>query len=280
MGNCLLTEYKSVVNNDALGVYGEFKIILTREGDTAGEGLIMKGGGIITTSNAINVYELTEIWGELTNLVASNVTSFSVVDNNKLYAYVPQVKGDTTLKASDKYSITLISNRMVGNKLIKLNKNDLSVFNGLMALTRLQITSSGIKGDISNLGELTSLSILEFDLDNVNMYGDISSLKELTALTRIDFNTNTKIVGEVKALGGMSLLTRIGLNGSGVSGSMEDLVSAWRISKGTSGNVTASYVKYWGTVTLGGVKMTEDENIPTNANNIAWTSSTITIAHV
>jgi len=112
---------------------------------------------------------------------------------------------------------------------------DISVF-GKINIQKVRLQLTGVYGDIKNLSSNTRISVLNFT-DSKGIYGNVSDISNLVNLTSVLFTGCDKIVGNVSSLGTLVNATLISLNGSGISGTCDELAQALKTNGKTSGTV-------------------------------------------
>ena len=128
----------------------------------------------------------------------------------------------------------------------------------------LNLGSTQVSGDISNIKPLTKLQTL--NLDNSKVTGSINSFNALTNLTSISISVE-QVTGDIINLGSLVNLTNIGLGKSNISGTIESFVQAQRAAGRSSAQITGSSVR-WGNVTFDG---------SITKGTLSWTPTTMTM---
>ena len=141
--------------------------------------------------------------------------------------------------------------------------------------------SVGLTGDIlSALSNSKSLVYLLMS-DGGDITGDLTSIKDLTKLQEITMVNCKKVVGNISAFGSMLALNRLYIVATGVTGSFEQLVQAYRSNGKTSGSITIANAHLWDTITYEGLAVAEWQrtNLPNKTElTLSWTASSISLA--
>lgn len=247
MGNCLVTKLNGVCNNPQLKKLGELLISIKKvDNPTRGsQGFSVKlskdtdltiiGDGYFTD------YTLLPNNGNTLHANANVLTNFWVKCNS-----------ECSISIKNKYNLMELNLRDSGAG-IDVNNNksfDIGELSYSTELTKLDITSTSVYGDISALKNCTKLvqflasesnvngdikalaackSLTNLYLGNTNVDGDISYLAALVNL--IDLHLyKTKVHGNISVIANLKKLPSVNMFDTAVSGDISTLASATQLT--------------------------------------------------
>ena len=178
--------------------------------------LILSGTSNIGYAQAINP-PLSERTPQIRDAIVAAVPDVNTADDvtaahlAAITTLTPAFRGITSLKAGDFNGLTALtylnlSGNSTGNAI-----SDISVLEDLTTLTTLYLAGASIS-DISFLENLTTLETLYLTANSIS---DISSLKNLTALTELSLGENS--VSDISALADLTNLTTLILDSNSIS---------------------------------------------------------------
>lgn len=234
--NCLVTKYKSTVQDDSLLRIGEMRVKVTSvDSPNAGTQSIK-----IITSAPVTLEIIGD--GYFTDSTLSENKGKTISANG--YSLIYFSNGNFEVAILNKYALTEFNITAVGgtisnNKAINIKDlsysdinilnvensksyGDISALKNMKNLTSIQAGSSQLSGDISNIKDLTLLSLLNLG-NNKEITGNISAISNLTNLNSVALY-NTKVTGDIANLRGLTKVTLLNLQGlTGVYGDISNL---------------------------------------------------------
>lgn len=274
--NCLLTKLKATVNDDSLD-------ILITDDYLRMELPVATSVGV---DNAVVIYGTNE---DPVDIEVLDGTITRVPDGSTLIDSTHALIGSTYMDNSTQGFVVSSTNSTV--HVIVKNPDKVKGISGIVSVT----------GGISQIEKMTGLEVFyintnnrgysspAFSLSDIgwgsftslirladlygNITGDISSLSALPAtMTQISLNNNSEITGNINSLGKFTNLTILGLNGTGITGTVESFVQAMRANGKTTNSEGINIGNTLSNATFNGA------TIPSGtAKTLTWTASTITI---
>lgn len=241
--NCLVTKYKSTVQDDSLLRIGEMRVKVTSvDSPSAGTQSIK-----IITSAPVTLEIIGD--GYFTDATLSENKGKTISVNG--YSLIYFSNGNFEVAILNKYALTEFDITAVGgtfsnNKAIDIKDlsysdinvlnvensksyGDISVLKNMKNLTAIQALNAQLSGDISNVKGLTSLSVLNLG-NNTEITGDISTISNLTNLTTVGL-FNTKVTGDIANLRGLTKVISLNLqNLKGIYGDVSNLRSCVKLT--------------------------------------------------
>jgi len=241
-----ITKYQSAVNNDKLLRLGELRIKYN-----ANPNATIWSRGLCFDSISETSLELIggssdyfKTDSESSNL-GRNVSYLRNTANNQNSVAISGTD-DIELAILNKYNLTHLQ---LTPHLGDYGKNgygrkdasfDISQLRFSTKLTTLDVSSSAVSGDISNLKNLTNLTNLNLSFCK-NISGDISNLKNLTNLTNLNLSYCINISGDISALSSLSSITFLAVNYTSISGSLDSIANLTNLKNlELPGTVTAT----------------------------------------
>lgn len=242
--NCLKEVLKGTVTNDSLAKVGELKLVIKKNATTPSQyasELPLKNSKSFVVRATGGAY-FTEAYNTGTHL-----TELTIPANTSKNIYVGNEDG--YIFVSEKYTLDTIGDGYVKNVIITYA--DTADFKYSTPLRYLTI-GNGLVGNAANLSGLTNLyylfaggcysedlsfvkssSLVYLYLDGNDLKGNISELPTLNSLTNLTIDCAKNIKGTATNLANFPVACSIDIHGSGITGSIEDLVSAL-IAKGNA----------------------------------------------
>ena len=119
--------------------------------------------------------------------------------------------GDYALSLFNKYAITTMNMPYTNQAGTYTNHYhwgvNLADFNGMDALTSLNLHYAGTYGSLTNVGRLYNLSTLNVIANTTHITGDLADIAGLTALKSLNLFQASMITGDISSLAGMTELT-------------------------------------------------------------------------
>ena len=174
----------------------------------------------------------------------------------------------------------------MGSKLCLVSKYDLtklSMTKGLIDLdglmyssefTHLSLFYCGITGGgLNSFREHRKLVSFEVSQCDNTLSGDIASLANCTNMERLNVIASSHVSGNIASLGTVTALTYLGIADTGVTGALEDFVSAQIRSGRSSGTIAIPYARAC-KITYQGVQIAQNSSVPSATGNekFSWTS--------
>lgn len=245
MENCLVTKLKGNVNNNSLMKVGELHISVkaneTAPNQYASE-LTLRNETEAFTVRATNGAYFTESFNTGTHL-----TSIDIPKMKTKSIYVGNSDGDIFIEG--KYSLMFLGNAVVHN--VDIMFMDTEQLKYAEKIAQINFGTKGLTGDLGDLLDKPLLNLLAgsevtgksigFTSTNIriltiagnhNVEGNLAELPTMQDCTLFDVNDSPNITGNVAQLAEFPLETGLNIYLSGITGSIEDLVSAY-ISKGS-----------------------------------------------
>ena len=271
--NCLVTELKASVSNDALLKVGEFfiDIIARSTVDENSSSLLLRNNTENITVNAIEGAYFAESYADLSD-PAKRLTSISIDANTSKMLYVGNSNG--RLKISGKYTMNYLGYyNDVTRPMMMLDLSDVKYSTNLAILG-----ISWCKGSLSNILDkslqylnivgddiysdtisFTGTAFQRFVLHSNNVSGNISQLPSMPNLSILDISRCTKITGNVADLAKLPASCTTNIGGTVIYGTLEGLVASFVDSHSTSTYENKNiYTGFLENVTFGGNNYTID----------------------
>ena len=226
MSDCLVTKLKGSVGDSSLPILGGFEME------------IKANAGYVEFLSTGCTFKRYDSDGNLVQTTINNFTGMNFAAGK--------------LRVENKYAITKISAAAWDTAKLELDE--------ISPCTLLTYLSAYVSGDLSSVSGLTLLTNLTLIVANGGtLSGDLSVLSLLTSLASIFIGQNTSVVGNVSVFSGRALTgvtlqspgivgdvasfgksigaSDLWLNGSGISGAIEDLADAQVTNGRTSGTL-------------------------------------------
>lgn len=229
MGKCLVTKLNSVVDNDNILRLGEARIKIAVDKTPSNQYIN------ISVSSDTDLEIIGDSYFTDSNLSVNLGKSKKVKPSDgDVKVYFNNAVAEIGIR--NKYNIRDIT--FVGSS----KSMDLASFAYTKSLNALNTEYTGMYGDIS---ALKNLSIGQIYLSGSKIYGDIASLKKMTSLSRININDAPDVCGDLSNLSGLTNLTWLYFNHSGLTGSIDSLRA---LTKLTSVNLENTKDKFTGNI--------------------------------
>jgi hypothetical protein len=263
--DCLVTKLKGVVDNDNLSKLGVLQYeVYVDNGKAFGIKCANAGESVITLKNA----------------TVASVVRGTVIDSTHVSIGVEGQSGNTfvtinenissvIVEVSNKYNITYL-----GDTGIKAIKGGLAETDYLSELAKLCLNNYGSDSNLSafaNAKYTDSLKLLYIDNSGGKMSGDISSLSIFKNLQNFRCTNNTAINGNILSFDTLTDLAALNIDGTRISGTVEEFVAAQRTAGRTTGSIQLGYTM--ALVTYNGLPITGSSD-----KTLAWTADSITIS--
>lgn len=246
--NCLVTKLKVAVDNNNLKKLGVISVNIV-DSDTAqtqANSVISFYKVDTSAENVVNVVGDGWIASSFAGLSDPSVRKKTMTLGASIYGTsVYFTKGNYKLEVTNKYNISAIE---VGGKnpyvkfdlselpyvpmntLVACGTNDLSWFEDSMdTFKRIQLKQSStspnkvLTGDIGSLYKQENLETIDLTLCT-GVKGSIESISGLTKLHTLDVSHIPNITGNISAVSAMTNLKYLGIIGTAITGSIENLV--------------------------------------------------------
>lgn len=270
--NCLVTELKASVSNEALLKVGEFFIDITARSttDEYSSSLVLKNSKNFTV-NAIEGAYFAESYADLSD-PAKRLTSIAINANTTKTLYVGNSNG--RLKIGEKYTLSYLGYyndvvrpmMMLDLSAVKYSDN-LSILGiiwckgDLASIFDKNIQYMNIAGDgiYSDTISFTGTAFQRFVLRSNNVSGNISQLPNMPNLSILDISRCPKITGNVTDLAKLPASCSTNIGSTGIYGTVENLVASFVDSHSTSTYENKNiYTGFLENVTFGGNNYTID----------------------
>lgn len=264
MENTFFQPFKGSVNNDELNelgviqyeVYVDNSKMFAIQCVTPGKSVITLKNATIASATKGTVIDSTHF---LIGAEGQSGASFITVNEN-----VESV----VVEVSDKYNITYL-----GDTGIKAIKGGLAEMDYISELVALRLNNYGSDSNLSAFANAKYTNLVQLRIDNSNekMSGDISSLSIFEKLQLFRIINNAAISGSILSFGTFTDLAQLNIDGTSISGTVEEFVAAQRTSGRTTGSIQLGYTM--ALVTYNGLPITGSSN-----KTLAWTADSITIS--
>lgn len=243
MEKCLVTKLKNVINNDSLQKVGELHIQVKRSDVAPNQytaGINLRNGNAFEV-RATNGAYFTEAYN-----TGEHLTSISIPANTTKEIFIGNANGDIFI--GEKYTLVYLGNEYAKNTtFLYMDVDELKYSDNINIIG----IGKGLKGNLSVLFDKTMLTRLAensmdsesiaftstgfvvLDISKSSAKGNLLELPTMNNLTILRINNSTNIKGTSADLAKFPITSIISLNGSGVTGAIEDLVEAY-ITKGIS----------------------------------------------
>ncbi|WP_419022382.1 leucine-rich repeat domain-containing protein [Emergencia sp.] len=112
----------------------------------------------------------------------------------------------------------------------KLNETDFNfICEKMPNLQNLDLSSTGVSGNLSQLSGLTDLMIL--DLWSTKVSGDLSSLSNLTKMKKLNLSANDNLTGDLVDLENMKVLEELNIGSKQITGKLSDIKNHQNLKK-------------------------------------------------
>lgn len=238
---CLVTKLKATVDDPTLEILGEFsfskKDVENPTVDTAYTS--------ITTTSACTI----KLIGD-TGCFYENATVTPVTEREK-----ELLIGENNIWIAPNSIVSVRPKYGISDFVLPYSNVDITSFRNISGLKRIILsTTSNKTGDISAL-KGTKLSFLDFG-ESPDVTGNLDEL-DLSELTVFTLTKNKKITGNIATCFGKATgLNTINIaEDTGISGSINDLVSARRRAGQTTGSINFPYAKTISAITFNGTSL-------------------------
>lgn len=174
MGNCLVQSLKAIVENENLEILGGFDLKVKYAAGDKVIGLAKSQGGSVTAK-----------------FVGDTSTIDIVIPSDGTTCYT-SITEDGVLQIRNKYSLKRLQ---IGY--LCENSINTAQLQYCTDINHLELKGGALKGDISNISNLTQMTALHVS-NNTELYGDIKSLGTMTSLVMFSL-TNTHISGTIES---------------------------------------------------------------------------------
>lgn len=265
MENCVVTKLIGVVDNDNLSKVGVLQYeVYVDNGKAFKIQCTNAGESVITLKNATVA---SAVRG--TVIDSTHVSIGAVGQSGITYITINENITSVIVEVSNKYNITYL-----GEPGIKAIKNGLAEIDYLSELSELQLKNYGSDSNLSafaNAKYTNSLTRLMIDNSKEKMSGDISYLSIFENLQYFRCTINAAISGSILSFGALTDLAQLNIDGTSISGTVEEFVAAQRTAGRTTGSILLGYTM--ALVTYNGLPITGSSN-----KTLSWTADSITIS--
>lgn len=260
--NCLITKLEASIEGGNDNYFGGI-IIEKKTGSTSLQNVNIT----LAMAKAGKVIMLNDGYFYINNTTSKDTEVGKIKD-------LPYVEDNQIISAS------------MGSKLCLVSKYDLTKlsmtqglidFDGLMysrGLTHLSLFYCDITGGgLDSFREHRNLANFEVSQCNNTLSGDIASLANCINMERFNVIASSHVNGNIASLGTVTALTYLGIADTGVTGAIEDFVSAQIRSGRSSGTIAIPYARAC-KITYQGVPLAQNSSVPSATGNekFSWTS--------
>ena len=251
--NCLVTNLKSVVNNDNLKVLGQIKLLTE---PTSGQSdpvvyIVATKNVIVKTTDSLrlnNCTEVTLVPNEINTLRISGNGYLIICDKYAISAIDYSRSNMNTPIDELKYMTALTSISCL--YAVQGNIEDLLNYNP--SITTIKFAGTGISGNFENIAKSKLEQLSTIRLESPYIKGNIDVFTN-GLLTDIYLNDCINIIGNINVLPNKQNITHLEIYNTGISGSLDEYVA----SAISSGKTTAENFSITGAIsqlTFGGNK--------------------------
>lgn len=216
MSKCFITKLQGVVNNPSLLKLGELRIGFSNNDNQSN----IQSIGIGVT-NPISL----EILGDGYFTDAKGNENHGKTMNFSYSSNSVNIVGTNTLSIIGKYYLNTLSVSSVQTNIAYFSIDDLKLSKNL---SKINLNSKNITGDIASLGNLTELNFLSFYGSKV--VGDIASLGNLTKLTTLNLS-NVAVSGSLNILSKLLKLQSLNISYTNIIGNIDVLYSNSKLTE-------------------------------------------------